>query len=554
MTAKKSDKKTAKLSNQNSYDPSDIKKARKSAKLREKFVARQTRAQNRYLRPLWWRSFIYGVMTLAVVGGVAALWLYTSGWRLNLSTGKTSQVALLQFKTIPAGATIDINGKKQKIKTPNQKTVKTGQTTIKFSKNGYRDWNLTLNLKASEVRWLNYIRLLPVNIQTDSLKTLAAGSDILPSSDHKWLMIWQPSAPHKLTLADISDPTDAQFYTLQIPDSVLKQSGAADGQAESFSLASWDSGSRYILIKRTIGIQTEFIKLDRKNPDAAVNLTEDFGLDITQLKFYGSSGNIFYGLTDGNLRKFDTGAQSASAPIATGVSSYRIFNDDQIVYVANVAASNSSASNSSTDQTGAQTSTGASSSQTDPANSSAQTRQVVGIFSGGKTKIVRKYSDNQTTLAEFTHYYDHNYLAIARGGNVILIRDPLSDEASVVKTLTIGDAVDYLEFDGQTSHSGRILLAGRGDAATTYDIEKDETFHFQMSGLNGRAPVWLDDFYLADKVDGGTGWIEFDGANPQTIAAGSGATVIANGDKYLFSEKISGDKVCLQRSKLFVDN
>ncbi|MCG5079675.1 PEGA domain-containing protein, partial [Candidatus Saccharibacteria bacterium] len=110
-------------------------------------------------------------------------------YRFDLMSGQLSQVALLQFNTFPTGAVVDINGASLSTRTPTRSNIKTGQTKVSMSLTGYRGWSNTVSALPSSVRWLDYARLVPQNVKTESVKTFTNVVDMLPTPDRKWAVV-----------------------------------------------------------------------------------------------------------------------------------------------------------------------------------------------------------------------------------------------------------------------------------------------------------------------------------------------------------------------------
>ena len=96
------------------------------------------------------RFFTYGAMAVATVIGVIICIGWAMGYRFDLQNG-LSQVALLQFNTFPTGASVDVNDERLTARTPTRSNVKTGETTVRMSRSGYRDWRKTVAALPSTV-------------------------------------------------------------------------------------------------------------------------------------------------------------------------------------------------------------------------------------------------------------------------------------------------------------------------------------------------------------------------------------------------------------------
>jgi hypothetical protein len=185
--------------------------------------------------------FTYGVMTTAVALISAVCIFLVLGYRFDLKSGDVEQGALLQFRSFPSAATITLDRETLSFVTPGKRNVDAGQHSVSMQRDGYKTWQKTFTVKASELRWLNYARLVPETIKTTAPKEFTALADALPSPDKKWLLIQQAADKAEFTLVDIRDDEKPVFSQIVLPASSYTQ---RDGQPHQFSLEEWDFGAR----------------------------------------------------------------------------------------------------------------------------------------------------------------------------------------------------------------------------------------------------------------------------------------------------------------------
>src|SRR5687767_1631392 len=129
--------------------------------------------------------FTYGVMTMAVAIISAVCIFLVLGYRFDFKNGDVEQGALLQFRSFPSGATINLNNETLSFVTPGKRNVDVGNHTVTMKLRGYHEWQKQFTVKASELRWLNYARLVPETLTTTNLKEFPAVAGMLPSPDKK---------------------------------------------------------------------------------------------------------------------------------------------------------------------------------------------------------------------------------------------------------------------------------------------------------------------------------------------------------------------------------
>lgn len=468
------------------------------------------------------RFFTYGVMTIAVIVGVIFCVAWAMGYRFDLRSGQLSQVALLQFNTYPTGALVSVNKTNLSTRTPTRANVRTGNLTITMQKDGYRAWSRQVTTTPSTVQWLDYVRLIPEKISTKSIKSFNNLSDAKASPNRKWLALITNSDSHSLTLLDMSNPENVKASEIKYNDDVI--SPAPDGASESFAIVEWDSGSRYILIKHSYGDQTEYIKVDRQDKDKAQNLTRDFAMNLVNPHFSGNSGNVFYALTDGSIRKLDYGDKSVSTPLDNNVTEYKLYGTSRLAYVSKTTEDN-------------------------------KPKQTVSIYNDGKVQQIKQFNDDKPVHVAFTEYNNEDYLAWSHDGKITLLPNPL-DESSLLSggsehaetdkdnITTLDMNADWVKFN----NSGRLLLAGKDKKVLVYDPETDN--QYQLSLSQPGEPFFIDDYHIVDQNNDELTIMDFDGTNRQHVVSGRLPAVLSNDNKYLFSlDNISGG-VVLQRSNM----
>lgn len=463
------------------------------------------------------RFFSYGVMTLATVIFSFICILLILGYQFDLQKGTVEQGGLIQFRSFPSSATIRLDERTLSFKTPGKENVPVGAHSVVMSKSGYHDWLKSFPIKAGELRWLNYGRLIPTTIQTQPIRSFDALTASLPSPNRDWFALQASTAEPSLTIADIQDRDNVTFEQLPIPESV--RALPADNAPSTFTLKEWDFGARYILVQRNYADQVEFIRLDRTNAGNARNITTQFKLPISDIHFSGTSGNVFYGLVAGDIRKFDLQAGTISEPLATNVNQFMLYKSDVIAYSA-----------------------------------TREDKFTAGVIIDNKATVVKSYDTTTPLHVDISEYFDNYYLAIARGEKTEVIKDPVDYAGAKRKpfaTTTLAEGATWVKF----SSSGRFVVTGNGNHYVTRDLETAETFTTALSGTSqdlNRPLQWLDDYYLVSDAESSVRIAEFDGTNQHIIAPSApGYKVTLSDDgEYLYSIVKKETGYTLQASRL----
>lgn len=457
--------------------------------------------------------FTYGVMTMAVALISTLCILLVLGYRFDFKNGDVEQGALLQFRSFPAGATITLDREVLPFVTPGKRNVDTGIHSVTMKLNGYHTWEKSFSVKASELRWLNYARLVPEFIATTTIKEFPLISDALPSPDKKWIMILPSADKAEFTLVDIRDEKKPVFSQMALPVTSYTQKPE---QAHQFDIVEWDFGARYVLVKHVVGDTTEYLRIDRTDVDETVNVTGKLGITPQDMHFSGTSGNVFYALENGSLRVLDSGAGTISQPVVKDVASFRLFKTDTIAYV----------------------------------KEPIDNRVGVGVVVNDKPIRVATFDSTIPIVIDINEYFSDIYLAIGRGATVEVIKNPETKNRLKVATVTSNSSIAWLRF----SNSGRFVVAGNGSQFTTYDAETDQEYSINLPGtaIDPAKPLqWLDDYYLVSSADNDLRITEFDGANQHVITSalpGLAVTLNENGRQLYSVTKTQSGSYALQVS------
>jgi len=459
--------------------------------------------------------FTYGVMTMAVALISAVCIFLVLGYRFDFKSGDVAQGSLLQFRSFPEGATITLDRETLSFVTPGKRNVDAGKHTVTMSLDGYQTWEKSVTVKPSELRWLNYPRLVPEDIETTTAKEFASIVGALPSPDKKWIIIQPTIDKPEFTLVDIRDDKKPVYSQLTIPAARFIQDGAMPHQ---FSLVEWDFGARFVLVKHVVGDKTEYLRIDRTDADKTVGVTAELDITVQDIHFSGTSGDVFYALENGSVRKLDSNADTISQPLVKDVATFRLYKTNTIAYV----------------------------------KQPIEGRVGVGVVVGGKAVRVATYDSTVPISIDISEYFNDYYLAIGRGTTVEISKDPELSSRMKVASITSVSAINWLRFN----NSGRFVVAGTGSQFVSYDIETVEKADVNLPGtaIDPAKPLqWLDDYYLVSTADNDLRITEFDGSNQHIITSAlPGFPVTLNDDgRLLYSlTKTQSGAYALQSSTM----
>lgn len=470
------------------------------------------------------RVMTYTAMTLSVLAIAAVFIFFIQGYRLD-TNGQIEQGALVQFNSTPSGSTVKIDGATLGSTTATKSNVLAGTHTFVMQHKGYEQWQKTLDIKAGTLTWLDYARLVPINRTPQSVATYPTLYDSLGTTDGKTMIIQQAAADPTFQIVDLTSDK-INTTTITIPTTVYSDA-ATPGTTHTFTIKQWDSGGRYVLVQHTYGGKKEWIVMDTQNMANTKNITTLLALDISQIVFSGTSGNILYALNGADIRRLDLSAGTISRVLVTGVSNFSLYETDLITY-----------------------------NGIDPSD---PTKSVVGFYREGDndSHVLRTETTVPTTsmVIATTRYFNKDYIAIAHGKTVDITAGsyPSSDSkdnSSLVPfaSFSFVTNVDHLSF----SPDGDYLLVQSGATLTSYDIEHKIINQYAVNAgpKTTVAPLqWLDAAHTWSDYDGNLIMRDFDGANTimiNHVMTGQGIALTQN-EKYLYSLNKTNTGYDLQR-------
>ena len=477
------------------------------------------------------RIIVYIVMVAAVVVIVSGTILFILGYRIDSNKGRLEQGALIQFDSKPNGADVSIDGKSINSNTPSKQSIIAGAHSFMVSRDNYETWTKNLSVKAGTLTWLDYIRLVPKNLKTESVSSYTTIVGEKASPDNKWLLVQEKADVPSFQLVDLRS-AQIKSSNLALASSVYSDATTPNVQ-HSFAMQSWDDNGRYVLIKHAYADKSEYIIVDTQNVVASVNVSRLLSISLNDAKFSGTSGNVLYGLSsDGTIRKLDVTAATISRPLVSSVISFDIYDVNTISYVA-----------------------------TDPANPA---RQVAGLYRDGDTDphVLEQATTAGVQLRiALTQYHGNDYVAISEGSKVIVLKGrypAASDTANAslerYAQFTGTGLIDQLTF----SAGGDFLIARSGLDFTSYEIEYMRLTASTIPAKEKTAHplTWLDAAHVWSVYDGYLSIREFDGGNSHVIMPmepGFDATLSQNG-RFLYGIAKSADGTYqLQRVQMILN-
>lgn len=468
------------------------------------------------------RIIIFSVMVLSIAVILIGTVLFTLGYRL--SGGGLEQGALVQFDSRPSNARVWVDGRQVGM-TATKHSVVDGSHDFLMSKEGYRDWMRSLTLEAGTLTWLDYVRLVPTELDKYTVRSYDAVVDVETAPDLRTIVVQESRQDPTFDIVDISD-REVRSQTVSLPSSVV--SAGADGDAHQYHMTTWDADGRYLLVSHRYGDTREWIVFDTENASRSANITRSLSLNLSDVQFASTSGTLFYGLSDGVIRKLDLQNETISRGLVSRVSSFDVFDNTIVTYL----------------------------------GTNADGDQIAGLYRDGDANgtVLRTSESGEPLAVATSRFYNDNYVAISEGLEVTVLtgRYPSAGDESLeglraLRTFTAPAAVDQLSF----SPDGDYVFVRAGLSFLTYENEYDRLNQSQVetSQTAARQLNWLDDHYLSASYDGHLSMRDFTGENVAVImpiVPGFDATLSQNG-RYIYGMNKTDETFRLERVTMILE-
>lgn len=464
---------------------------------------------------------IYAIMVVAVAVIVTSIVFFILGYRFDIDNGQIEKYALLQFNSVPSSASVKVDGVLMSSKTPNKISLPAGKHEIIMQRDGYEEWRKSVDVMAGTMTWLNYAMLVPKNITVEPVFSYASLSSSLASPKGADILIQENSNQAIFDLIDISSDT-AKLTKLTMPATIYNVANS-----HVFKLKKWDDGGRYVLVEHDYDASVEWLVLDTQNVNASKNVTKSLNIAISDIDFFGTSGNVFYALSLGNIHKINLSNGTISKALIGSVEHFGLYDQTNVITFVGLDANG---------------------------------KRVAGMYRDGdnKSHVIRTVETGGNLQIATTHYFNEDYIAILENSKLDVYGGSYpNDSTSGLATMKPITSLSYENIDGKIAFSptGEYVIVKSGADFMSFDLEYQKTATSNVDGSGSLSKLdWLDNNHLWSDRDGKLMICEFDGANSHVINSmlmGQDATITHNG-RYLYSLNKVGDVYQLQRVRLIL--
>ena len=434
----------------------------------------------------------YILLAIAIVlTGIVLVYLANG---FGFKDGAVTQNGLTFFSSQPNPAKIYANGVLQKVTTNSRLVLPAGKYHMKLTRDGYFDWQRTIELDGGSVEHFDYPLLIPKSLVTKALpKTYAvAPSFTTQSPDHRWLLVQQSGNLTEFDVYDLKNPTKPPV-SLSLPASLLSKAQTT----ESWQLGEWADDNQHLVLQHIYDDKTEFILVDRQLAAQSLNLNTVLTVNPTKLTLVDRKYDRYY-LYDQSSGVLQTASLKTPAltPLLTRVLAYHSYSDDTLLYVTN-------------------------------ASSPAGTVEVR-LKTGIQTSLIRSLPANTDYLLDLTKYSGTMYVAAgaASQNKVYIYRDPVGQLAAQPKHAVTPAQVLHVENPNYLSFSSnaQFIVTENGSRFGVYDIENKTGYNYTARASLDTPQLhasWMDGNRLFYVSGGKLVIFDYDNTNIHTLMATS---------------------------------
>jgi len=437
------------------------------------------------------------IMVMVIIVTAVILTFVAMGYNLD-KNGELGQSGLVQLRSFPSGASITIDGDTILPRTTASRMLSAGDHTIKLTKDGYDSWEKTITSESGRLLKLEYMRLFYQDRTPEAMKEFdGIANFFIPTPNRDYAILINQTGWHYLDLRG-DDVVDTELDVAELTKDL-----------DSLSVV-WSDNSEKLLVKALRKNETEWLLINVKNPKESVNLTKEFAMNFSDMKFMSESGDKLAVLENGNVRTVTLSGKTVSQVLAENVKKYNN-EGDYIIYL--------------------------------------NTKQQLGIISGDNVTQVAEYNADTLVNTAISEYIGNKYITITENnkmtvytGDLPNAERKLSDMEKVLE-IEIGFTPSSLEVYG----NNELIVARDGKNVAVFDAEARKVHQYVLDTEN----IFLVDGYMVGEiVDGNLIVMDFDGTNKRQLTKADGPAMITRNNKWLYYLTVSENKTNLTREKI----
>lgn len=439
---------------------------------------------------------LVGYVLLAIAITIAAVILLYQAYGFGIGkNGMVIQNGLTFFSSQPHPANIYVNNQLESVTTNTRLVLPAGIYHVKLTRNGYHDWQRTIELDGGSVEHFDYPFLFPTTLTTKKIQTYATAPGLMAQSpDHRWLVVEHPGSLTDFDVYNLSSPAKPPV-AISLPANLLTKPVGS----ENWQFDEWADDNQHLLLQHNFDGKTEFVLLDRANPSQSVNLNNNLSINPAKLTLKNKKYDQYY-IYDAATQALQTDSlktpPALPVPVLQHVLAYQSYGDNTVLYV---------------------TDTGA------PAG-----KVLVKLLAGNQTSTIRSLPASTSYLVDLTQYSGVMYVAAGDtgGSKVYIYKDPLGQlgaqpgQAVVPAQVLHVAQPNYLSF----SANAQFIVVENGSQFGVYDIQNTKGYSYsaaQPLDAPQAHASWMDGDRLTYVSGGKLSVFDYDGTNQHTLMGAS---------------------------------
>ena len=442
------------------------------------------------------QRLIIGYVFLAVLISLGTIVLvYLSyGFGLN-KNGEVYQNGLIYAASSPTNANIYLNSVSYG-NTNSRINIPAGQYLLRINKDGYRQWQRTIEVDGASVQHFDYPLLIPNKLSPVAVASYTSLPGIVTQSpDRRWYLIQNANTLGSFIEYDLNNKTLSKPISLTIPTGILTNPSPAD----TLKVVQWSTDNIHVLLEHSTAGGGEYVLLDRQNPANSSNLSKALSVlpssstislsdnKYDQYYIYNPDTKILYRASLNN---------TTLSKVLSGVLAYKTYGSKMVLYASEEKVAASTVAIRLLD---------------DKTNYNLRTYPVGSNYymdmaqNNGNWFVVTASTQDSRAFV-----YENPEQTLQQFPNM-----PLAP-VDIMKI----DGVNFVKFSADTTK----ILAENGSSIATYDDFANNSYTYTLPGTldSPQANVnWMDGDRLIYVSGGIVNIIDYDGINLQKLVSGN---------------------------------
>ncbi|MBQ3309415.1 PEGA domain-containing protein [Candidatus Saccharibacteria bacterium] len=443
------------------------------------------------------------IMVVAIAVMVVILTMLAMGYNLN-KDGELGQSGLVQIKSIPTGAEVIIDGEMIAPHTNTSRMLSAGKHQIKLQKEGYDSWNKEIESESGWLLKLDYARLFLQNRTAEKVREYDGDFKfIVPASDGSQIIYaTDNSTKWKLLNIRSDDVSEMELDVAEITAGL------------EIKNVFWNENNDKLLVMTKKGEATEWLLINTKDINNSINLSRQFGMDFSDVKFLTADGQRLLGLEQGNLRLITVSNKTVSQVMAKNVDNYYT-DSGNIIY-----------------------------------SKKADDKYMMMLYQEATEDVlVTEFPKDSRVKLALSQYLGKKYLMFTVNNRMYVYRGelPTAERTLSEMELVIESDIDFIPDNLTVWTDDQLVMARKAEKIAMFDAELGKLYNYEVESDK---VFFLDMYLIGTIVDNKLIVRDFDGGNRRELANATGASVITINHKWLYYCTKINDKVNIFREKI----